>query len=148
MRHMRTVRPRMAANVLLSLFILAPLARPGHETLCIRRFVAPEYPWLALIMEVQGDVHLVAEILPDGSVKAVSIQSGAYPLTEAAKDALSRWLFTGCHSQRTWCSLNVVFSFVLKGKCRTADRCPVSVTADLPDSVRVESKKLRDVPIT
>ena len=107
----------------------------------MKRVVAMEYPPLARMGVLQGNVVLEAAISDEGTVAHIEVVSGPAPLATAARDALLRWRFAGCKGQDKACEIKVVFSFVLSGTCVLGSNCPTEFVADLPDRVEVKSKK-------
>jgi len=55
--------------------------------------VVPEYPRLAQISGVQGDVKLHAIIAKDGTIQSLTVTSGHSLLTKAAVDAVQQWRY-------------------------------------------------------
>jgi len=55
--------------------------------------VEPTYPRLAKLAGIQGDVVIVALLDKDGRVRNVEVKSGPTMLAEAAKDAVSQWVY-------------------------------------------------------
>jgi hypothetical protein len=84
---------------------------------------------------------LEAAISDEGEIAHIEVVSGPAPLATPARDALSRWRFTGCKRPDKACGIKVVFSFVLSGTCAVGSYCPTEFVADLPDRVEVKSKK-------
>jgi outer membrane biosynthesis protein TonB len=108
-----------------------------------KRVVGINYPRLAHLAGVQGKVVLTARVLVGGSVGELRIISGDAVLAKAAKESLSRWLFSGCKSSSS-CEARINFAFVLNGECDIAN-CPSEVQIDLPDSVTISSKMPRAI---
>jgi protein TonB len=57
-------------------------------------FVKPEYPRVAIMAGLQGDVSIDCVIAPDGSVREARILSGSPLLREAALSAVRQWRYT------------------------------------------------------
>lgn len=55
--------------------------------------VEPDYPRLAKLAGIQGDVVLEALLDKDGRVRNVEVKSGPTMLADAAKDAVSQWVY-------------------------------------------------------
>ena len=109
----------------------------GNE-LRVRRIVSIEYPRIARLASVQGNVELMASIAQDGAVQGIRNVSGSAFLVQAAKDGLSKWLFTGCSSGSV-CEIKIVFSFViLEGPCEYSPSSQFE--ADSPEHVTIRSK--------
>ena len=120
--------------------VSAGSSQTAGPAVCVKRVVAMEYPSLARMAFLQGNVELVAEISRDGKVEGIRVASGPEPLAVPAKETLSKWRFSGCGSGRDECELRIMFSFVLSGTCSVASQCTTEFAADLPDRVQVKSK--------
>jgi periplasmic protein TonB len=55
--------------------------------------VVPEYPQIARITGVQGDVKLHAIIAKDGTIQSLTVTGGHPMLVEAAKQAVQQWRY-------------------------------------------------------
>jgi TonB family protein len=55
--------------------------------------IEPDYPAAAKTKSVEGAVKLDVSIGPDGHVTKVDVLSGNAALADAAKSAVSRWIF-------------------------------------------------------
>ncbi|MGH9787439.1 MAG: energy transducer TonB [Candidatus Acidiferrales bacterium] len=78
--------------------------------------VEPEYPRLAKLAGIQGDVVLEALLDKDGRVRNVEVKSGPTMLTEAAREAVSQWVYepTYLNGQPYPVLLTVTVEFRLK----------------------------------
>jgi len=55
----------------------------------------PVYPPLARAASIEGDVSLMAQVAPDGTVTSVDVLQAPHPLlAEAARKAVLRFLYT------------------------------------------------------
>lgn len=93
---MKTLRrmSAIAAVLLISLFVLAPVRSHAQNTVSKRRIVeqmVPIYPELARNIALEGTVKLDALVAPDGSVKNIVVKGGPPVLVEAAISAVRRW---------------------------------------------------------
>jgi hypothetical protein len=135
----------VTGGLLTAITFLTRAAVCQHGAVAIpKRVVGMNYPRLAHLAGVQGKVVLTARFLVGGSVGDVRIISGDAVLAQAAKESLSRWLFSGCKSSSNACEAKVTFTFVLSGECDISN-CPSEVQIDLPDSVTVRSKMPRAI---
>jgi periplasmic protein TonB len=57
------------------------------------RKVEPQYPRMALITGVKGEVRLHAIIATDGTIQSLAVVSGPPLLIAAARDAVSQWRY-------------------------------------------------------
>jgi TonB family protein len=76
--------------------------------------VSPEYPRLALKLQLEGKVVLNVLVMPDGEVSAVHVLSGPHAvLQKAAADAVRMWHYTAPMKDglavRTWKREVIVF---------------------------------------
>jgi len=67
------------------------ISHPSEAMLLYK--VVPEYPRLAQISGVQGDVKLHAIIAKDGTIQSLTVTSGHSLLTRAAVDAVQQWRY-------------------------------------------------------
>ena len=63
----------------------------SHRTILVR--VAPEYPAIAVTMNLKGAVQLKATVRADGSVEHVTVLGGHPLLAQAAAQALMHWRY-------------------------------------------------------
>jgi len=131
---------RFVTWLLLFLGSSLAISQTASNELRVKRIVSVEYPRIARLAYVQGNVELIASISQDGSVLGIRNVSGSAYLDQAAKDGLTKWLFTGC-SSGSLCEIKIVFSFViLEGRCE--DSPSSQFEADLPDHVTIKSKPI------
>lgn len=135
--------PAIALATLLAL--LSTAARPqqiARARAVVRRIVGLNYPYLAHLAGTAGKVDLIAEISRGGAVESMRVASGDQLLADAAKGALSRWLFS-CTEPNQGCEARVRFTFtLLDGQCDPGRDCPSEFQIDLPSSVTITSKHL------
>lgn len=79
----RQVPPKPAARLIIS--------HPSEAMLLVK--VVPEYPTVAKIAGVQGDVKLHAIIAKDGTIQSLTVTSGPDMLREAALRAVEQWRY-------------------------------------------------------
>jgi TonB family protein len=93
---------RFSGAALLLMFILSPAVSmaggkrivPAEESAShVAKWVKPEYPSLARIAHLQGDVIVQVSISKSGAVSNVRVKSGHPMLAQAAVDAVERWRF-------------------------------------------------------
>jgi hypothetical protein len=125
--------------VALGLWGFTAMAQSVPSELRVKRVVGIEYPWFARMAVLQGNVELIATISQDGVVEKISVASGAPILAGPAKEAMSKWLFSGCESQSSGCEVKTTFSFTLSGVCGSGACCPTELQFDLPNKVSVKS---------
>jgi hypothetical protein len=115
-------------------------AQPAPDKLMPKRIVSMQYPVLALLATMQGKITLIATVSQHGEVQQIREPTRQNAvLAEAAKAALSKWLFGGCSASET-CDVTIVFTFVLSGDPRLIDSCRTEFQVDLPDQVQVTSQ--------
>jgi len=84
---------RVALTAVLAALLSSPrntIAQIGSSPASPRRVFAGRYPLLAHLAGTGGDVHLVAQVSPQGSVRSVRVESGVGLLIEPARTMLSR----------------------------------------------------------
>lgn len=79
----RTAPPKPPARLIIS--------HPSEAMLLVK--VVPDYPNVAKIAGVQGDVKLHAIIAKDGTIQSLSVTSGPDMLREAALKAVEQWRY-------------------------------------------------------
>lgn len=67
------------------------ISNPSEARLLVK--VVPEYPTVAKIAGVQGDVKLHAIIAKDGTIQSLTVTSGPEMLREAALRAVEQWRY-------------------------------------------------------
>jgi TonB family protein len=112
--------PRRLAGAVLNVGMLsALLALPqcGHEpSLRVRRFVPPQYPFMARVYQVEGSVTVEVEVAPDGRVVGVE-GSGSNPiLVEAAQRNVAQWQFEAPQKGSFPVRQTIIYEFKLEGK--------------------------------
>ena len=140
-------RPGSVVRLLMAMFLSVPLtwSQPCQQPeIAVKKIVGLQYPRLARLAVIQGTVELIATISRDGTVTRTRVEYGKAPLTEAAKESLSKWQFNGCTEPRG-CDVRIVFSFVLTGSCDARENCPTDFEVDLPGKVKVASKAINAI---
>ena len=140
-------RRTIVAYAFMGLFLWPPpgVSQSPKCDLALKRVVGVQYPWFARIAFLQGAVELVATISRDGGIAEIRTASGPEPLAKPAREALSKWQFTGCNSRPAECEATFLFRFVLDGSCGASENCPTSFEVDLPGEIRVTSKGIRAI---
>ena len=93
-----------------------------------------EYPRLALLAQIQGEVKVSVVIEPDGRVSTAISSSGHPILRQAAEENLRRWRFVSGGEEK----LDVTYRFILE---KPAELDPhSSCSFDLPNTVTVHSR--------
>lgn len=101
----------------------------------VRRFVAPEWPPMARMARIEGDVKVHASIEPSGEVSSVEVEYGHGMLKESATSAIRQWTFTPAATTRT-VAITVHFAFEEEER----NQCQRTlVTARLPYEVEVRT---------
>jgi hypothetical protein len=102
-----------------------------------------DYPRIARLGRVQGNVELIALVSPTGTVREVRAMSGPGLLIQPTKDVLMRWTFDGCEIP-DGCEFRVVFSFTLtEGACVvTGPGSGSEFEVDLPDHAKIKAREL------
>lgn len=93
---MKTRTPQIAASLLVLIASISTLTFAGQPGDGERKIVAKTqavYPTLAKSMNIHGMVKLEALVLPNGTVKSVSVLGGHPLLTQSAVSAVERWKF-------------------------------------------------------
>lgn len=117
------------ATVLFMTIALAEIhCAPHHSSVEVRHFVAPEYPPLARLARLEGDVRATVTIGVEGTVQLTQVTT-AYPLLRPPVErAIREWTFKP-PSETTTAEVTVEFRL----------DCITAVTADLPRLVKISS---------
>lgn len=92
--------PRAPRVLAICLLVLGPACAfaatrggsPESHRVVVAR-VPPLYPELARRMRISGEVVLMVDVRPDGSVGETRVESGHALLRRAAEDAVRQWRF-------------------------------------------------------
>ena len=113
----------------------------GGQGVTVRRMIGLNYPRLANLALIQGQVELVAKVTVGGAVGAVRVISGHPLLVDGAKEALLGWQFS-CPDPSKPCEVQVTFVFqLLNDECESWC-CPSELQVDLPRRVTVRAKPM------
>jgi len=145
-----TVRHRLISIAFIALAaVMWPLrgARTADCDPTFTKVIALEYPPFARAAYLQGRVELLATVSARGDVIQIQTLSGPPPLSNPARDTLSKWKFANCTSRVDNCQARFVFVFELKGAYPVGARCPTAFEADSSGTINVTSGKLTGGPI-
>lgn len=112
--------------------IFCAMQAPSNN--CAVHVEAMQYPQMARLARIQGEVLVEATVADDGRVMAARARSGHGILADAAEQNLRKWVF----SQGTSRNLEVIFVFRLE-KPELEYSPPSRVVFDLPNKVSVTS---------
>ena len=94
----------------------------------VRHFIAPDYPQMARVARLEGDVKTTVLVGVDGKVRSLTLTSG-YPLLRPAVEAvIKEWTFEP-PSRVTTTDITIQFRL----------DCSARVTADFPEIVRISA---------
>lgn len=134
----------LAVTLLLSLNLLAQNALGGEVVLT--KLAPPIYPPLAREARISGDVVLMVEIRPNGSVASTSVVAGHPLLVQAALDSAKQSQFECRNCSEDGISYRLVYSFGLD-----ASNCSATVRGDLKRPPRLTQAvghvTIIDVPV-
>ena len=98
---------------------------PRQSTVALTKLAPPAYPQLARQTRITGDVRLLLNVRPDGTVESASVVSGHPLLQQAALDSAqeSQFACEGCSNAIT--SYSLVYTFLLtEGHCPSSNEPP------------------------
>ncbi len=101
----------------------------------VRKFVSPDYPNVARLAQVSGDVHLMAKLKDDGRVETVDVLSGPPILASYARKNVLRWQFT-CRPREG--KIEVVYRYRLR-RPKVYGQVVPSVSLESPTEVVITS---------
>jgi TonB family protein len=128
--------------VALVLTVALAASRAFPSDLAPVRIVSLRYPRFAHVTGIQGKVELIATVSNNGEVKSVRDAGRSNVFSDAAKENLAKWRFSGCQSASAPCNITVTYVFTLTGDpCADRD-CQTDFEVDLPDKVEVSSRPL------
>jgi len=84
---------KKCAQILLCIVLSTGLLRAGDMERAVLSRVTPDYPDIALRMNIRGTVKLKIWIRPDGSVSRLEYVGGHPLLAESALKAVKGWKF-------------------------------------------------------
>lgn len=122
---------RLLLVVLLSLECLG--GKPVN--ICVKHIESPQYPQLARLAQIAGDVTVKVFVSPDGKVVSAAATTGPAILGQYATENVKKWIFDEGGEQE----FDIVFRFRLE-KPAVDYAPPPKVTFDLPNSVEIVSK--------
>jgi TonB family protein len=116
---------------MLALFLF--LSAPGGTERHVKHVDSLDYPRLALLARIEGDVQLTVQIDPEGKIQFVAAGSGNPLLVQAAEENVRGWRFDPDEAEK----LTITYKFRLEEPEQPApsSRC----SFDFPDVVTVES---------
>ena len=99
----------------LALFLVSLIPVYGGDNcdIGIRSFVSPDYPNVARLAQISGEVHLLAKVGEDGRVEGADVLSGPPILAKYAQKNLLTWSFTRRPEHGT---IVVVYHYRLQGR--------------------------------
>jgi len=106
----------------------------GDAKICVKHLEAPQYPLMARLAQISGDVVVKVSISPEGTVAEVDRISGPSVLRDYAAQNLKKWVFD--HGEER--NLEIQFKFKLQNPPTNYAPPPV-VTFDLPNHVEIIS---------
>ena len=104
---------QVTLTALLVILAFTSIGRTADCSVGIRKLVVPDYPNVARLAQISGDVHLVATVGGDGRVNEVEVVSGAPILAKYARTNLLSWAYA-CQPEGG--RLQVVYRYRLQGK--------------------------------
>lgn len=105
---------------------------------CVKHLVAPGYPRLARISQMQGSVVVDLEIAPNGSVASVKASGAHKVLQEASAENIRQWIFCSTDTSEASRHLTLTYFYSLDGDKRYYDP-PPHVVLDLPHRIEIKS---------
>lgn len=111
-------------------------ARDGCDgILAIRKFISPDYPNVARLAQVSGDVRLRAKVAEDGRVETADVLSGPSILASYARKNVLGWQFTKRPKQQ---SIEIVYRYRLR-EPKVYGQVVPSVSLESPTEVVITS---------
>jgi len=106
----------------------------GVDPLCVRNLAVPEYPRLALLARIQGEVRVAVEIGSDGKVLSAkaAVPSGRAKALEllrrAAEKNIAGWTFEPPFGAKAFpLRQTVTYFYRIRGEPVTSSPCPTLV---------------------
>lgn len=118
--------------VLVSAALWQPL-----DHVCVLHAEVPDYPEMARLARLQGEVKMVLILDNMGRVAAISEIAGPIPLRDEAEENIRKWTFES--SQEASRYHTIVFEFRIEGEAVTYVPRP-RVSFDLPGRVLIVTK--------
>ncbi|HXH50556.1 MAG TPA: energy transducer TonB [Terriglobia bacterium] len=114
----------------------------SHCAIGVRKLTMPDYPNVARLAQISGDVHLMASITSDGHVEAVNVVDRAPILAKYARRNLLSWAFTCQPNGR---KLQVVYHYRLQGRKIYGIVVP-TVSLETPNEILIVSNPPLPMP--
>jgi hypothetical protein len=123
-------------RILSILILLQPIGFFGEDDVpvCAKHVESPQYPQLARLAQISGDVVVKVSISTEGTVAGADGISGPSLLRDYAAQNLKKWVFDRGPER----VLEIQFNFKLQNP-PTKYAPPPVVTFDLPDHVEILS---------
>jgi len=112
------------------------------RTACPKRLVAPSYPIIARLADVQGDVRVTLQVSADGKVLTASAVAGHPMLRQEAERNARLWQFADSGSESR---IEILYRFKLEGE-RVGYRPQAQVEFDLTTTVTVTTLPAAPLP--
>jgi hypothetical protein len=127
-------------RILSILILLQPIGffGEGSVPVCVKHIESPQYPLMARLAQISGDVVVKVSITPEGTVAEADGISGPSLLRDYAAQNLKKWVFDRGQER----VLEIQFKFKLQNPPTNYAPPPV-VTLDLPNHVEIISSYLR-----
>lgn len=107
----------------------------GCKRVSVKHFVAPFYPEIARLGQVQGTIIVFARLDAEGHVTS-ALPEGPIALAESAFTAVRQWTF---HNPAHAKSVTIAVKYSLQQKALTTNTPLTDVSADLPCVVEVSA---------
>lgn len=116
--------------------LIATASMAAQEHLCVRDLVVPDYPPLARMARLQGEVVLDIQVLSDGHVADVKPSGGPRLLQREAERNIRQWTFRDLPAGTKFpLHHRITYAYRIEGKPMAENR--PRYVFHLPDSVEV-----------
>src|SRR5216684_2858464 len=106
----------------------------GAGTRCVLHIESPQYPHLARMARIQGEVKIHAKISCDGKVISVTTESGHTILKREVEENVKKWVFAPGGER----NIEIFYEFRLE-EPEVTYTPPAKITFDLPYRVLIVS---------
>lgn len=121
--------------------MLVECASYAQEGICVRDVVAPDYPPLAEMANLQGSIKVAIEINDQGTVQSAKASGGNPILLREVERNAKQWTFRFLPDEpKSPHGLTVTYVFKLQGEPVDHPRSPM-VVFHLPDTVEITAER-------
>jgi len=114
MRIYKVLSKFLMSVCILALFTITTQAQSKtDDKISVIRAIAPNYPFIALSVNISGLVEVEVQITNEGTVSNAKVVGGHKLLQPSAEHAAKKWLFTPSQENNNVRKINLKFNFII-----------------------------------